>query len=523
MINPGYVTPGKGGANSSGRSPREGAGQMDETFYYGFSSRMNQNLHGQLKKKLVLRVRSQSAGFWQALAFDHYTGQGWEISDNDNIDKVGRSPWSYRFNLDYPAGLFPTRTIIQSYSAVTDLPNVIPHLLYPRALYFPTKEIGVDQNGNLRSPVGLQEGLTYTVMSQVPYRDRTVLRRAPNIYSPRIQKHYLSLSLDPKLEDRIRQQAIALLNKSPKPINSAYEAALFLTQSIKQHYTLRPDIPFLEKNEDLVEAFLFKNKGGYPDHFTTVLTVMLRSIGIPARLAVGFALGQFNPFTGYYLVHNTDAYALTQVFFGNFGWFDFDPIPGHDLYPPSFENEESFGVLKQIWNWVAGWLPSPVTGFLTFVWTNIIETFFTFLAWIWKFVSGSIIGGLLGLIGAIALAFVSWLGWQQLRLWLYRKRLEKMPPMQRIYQQMLTALMRKGYPKNSAQTPNEYCQSLRERLTPEQFELVEEITQAYICWRYGGQMANTDYLSLQLRLLMRNFSSPLEYNRMRKQKHLVRS
>jgi transglutaminase-like putative cysteine protease len=41
---------------------------------------------------------------------------------------------------------------------------------------------------------------------------------------------------------------------------------------------------------------------------------MLRSIGIPARLATGFAPGQFNPFTGFYVVQNTDAYAITEVF-----------------------------------------------------------------------------------------------------------------------------------------------------------------------------------------------------------------
>ncbi|MFM7576136.1 MAG: transglutaminase-like domain-containing protein, partial [Microcystaceae cyanobacterium] len=112
----------------------------------------------------------------------------------------------------------------------------------------------------------------------------------------------------PAIKERVQQQAIALLDKSPKPINTMYEAALYLTQALKQNYTIKTDIPFLEKKEDLVEAFLFRDQGGYPDHFSTVLTMMLRSLGIPARFTVGFAPGQFNPFTGYYLVHNTDAY-----------------------------------------------------------------------------------------------------------------------------------------------------------------------------------------------------------------------
>jgi len=48
---------------------------------------------------------------------------------------------------------------------------------------------------------------------------------------------------------------------------------------------------------------------------------MLRSIGIPARLVAGFSPGEFNPFTGLYVVRNTDAYAMTEVYFPKYGWF----------------------------------------------------------------------------------------------------------------------------------------------------------------------------------------------------------
>ncbi|MEB3192473.1 MAG: DUF3488 and DUF4129 domain-containing transglutaminase family protein [Snowella sp.] len=502
IVNPGYVNPGKDSqGGGSGKSPAEGPGSVDDTVYYGFNNRINQNLRGGMKQQLVLRVRSQTAGFWRALAFDHYTGQGWEISANDDITKIPRSSWSYRFDLNPSLGFMKTRQIIQTYTAVTNLPNVIPNLAMPRYLYFPTKEIGIDHNGSLRSPVGLVEGLTYTVVSEVPYRDRTVLRQAPREYSPGVQQKYLPIP--PQIEEKVRKRTLELLSKSPKPINSVYEAALYLTQALKQNYTVK-DIPFFDPKEDLVEAFLFKYQGGYPDHFSTVLTVMLRSIGIPSRLAVGFGSGQFNPFTGYYLVHNTDAHALTEVYFPYFGWFSFDPIPGHDLYPPSFEDEETFSVLKQIWNWVASWLPSPITNFLSLFWTNMIGALLGFLAWLWNVVSGSLLGALLGLILAIAAGFVGWLGWEQARRWLYQRRLAKMHPMARLYQQMLSALKGQGYGKNLAQTPSEYVQSLREYLTVEQLEVVEKISFAYVSWRYGGQPQNLDYLQQQFRTLLRS-------------------
>jgi len=150
--------------------------------------------------------------------------------------------------------------------------------------------------------------------------------------------------------------------------------------------------------------FLFRFQGVTPIISSTVLTIMLRSIGIPARLATGFAPGQFNPFTGFYVVQNTDAYAITEEFLG-YGWYTFDPIPGHELIPPSFEEAEPFSVLKQFWQWVAGRLPSPVMG----SWSdlgNVIVTIGQLLAGYGAFISESFSGNSCGLVGTSSLTLV---------------------------------------------------------------------------------------------------------------------
>jgi transglutaminase-like putative cysteine protease len=493
--NPGY----RNGAEGSGGDGRNRPGAIDNTFYYGFNSRMNQNLRGEMTKKLVLRVRSQAPGFWKALSFDRYTGQGWEISNNDDITKLRRSPWSYRFTLDQLYSEMKTERIVQTYSPVTDLPNVIPSLYHPEYLYFPTQEVGIDQNGSLRSPVGLLADLTYTVISEVPVRDRTFLRdyRIPN--DVRIHPRYLEVP--PAIQDRVKARAEELLAKADRPIETPYEISLYLAQALKQNYRIRTDLPFFDDNEDLVEAFLFKYEGGLPDHFSTVLTMMLRSLGIPARLTVGFAPGQFNPFTGYYLVHNTDAYAVTDVLFPGLGWYLFDPIPGHDLYPPSLEDTDAFSVLKQFWRWIAGWLPSPITNFIALLWTNIAGVLFSLLRWFWGFISGSFLGALLGGMMAIAAGFAGWLGWQQAQRWFHHQQLAQLPPMARLYQQLLDTLKQQGFNKSPAQTPREFAQSLREHLPLEQVAIIEEISLAYVAWRYGEQAANVPYLNQQLQRL----------------------
>jgi transglutaminase-like putative cysteine protease len=501
IINPGYIKEGK---NAKGgkveKSKEEGPGEVDDTFYYGFNDQMNQNLRGTMTPKVIMRVRSQAPGFFRVMSFDQYTGQGWKISQPNKIISLSRGAW-YQFFVGYPQTKAGTKRLVQTYTVVSNLPNVLPALTYPQSVYFPAAEIGIDPQDGLRAPFNLMEGLTYTVISQVPYRQRKQLGKASEIYPEQIKKAYLQIP--PKIADRVRQKAEQLLAKSPNPLTSNYEKALFLAQAVKQNYQIKADLPFFDKDEDLVEGFLFRYSGGYPDHFSTVLTVMLRSLGIPARLTVGLDSGQFNPFTGYYIIKNTDAYALTEVYFPEYGWFTFDPIPGHELIPPSFEEEQTFSVLKQFWNWVASWLPSPVVSLFNVIWNFSIGILFKIIGWFWKFISGSLIGFLLGLMMAISLGFLGWLCFLQLLRWGASRRLAKLHPMERLYWQMLGLLKAKGYPKHPAQTPLEYGRLSRQYHPANLSEIIEEISQSYVSWRYGENPQNLDYLQQQLKLLIK--------------------
>lgn len=496
VVNPGYLRSGSEG-NGTERGWNEGEGAetvvLNPRFYYGFNSEINQNLGGVLEPEVVMRVRSQAPGFWQVLAFDQYTGQGWRISRNEEAEIIKRSRWFYRFLVPRLFSAGNTKEVVQTYSITAEFSNLIPALPQAKEIYFPTREIAIDPEGSLRSPVALFDGLTYTVVSQVPYRDRALLRTAPQQYPPNIRQFYLDVP-EPILA-RVRQQAQTLLATANRPLSDPYEQALFLAQALKQRYTLQPDLPPLQPGEDLVEAFLFKFGGGYPDHFSTTLTLMLRSLGIPARLAAGFAPGQFNPFTGLYVVKNTDAYALTEVFFPGYGWFAFDPIPGHDLFPPSVEVDQTFSVLQQFWNWVAGWLPSPVAGLLNGVFTFLVAS----LAQLFQFLSGGWSGFFRSLFLFTGLGLSGWLVWQGWRTWRYRRWLSQLSPMERLYQQMLSWLSSRGWQKRPEQTPLEYAQQVRQQEASAWTEVVTEISQAYTSWRYGRRVPQLQTLERQLR------------------------
>ncbi|WP_224085707.1 DUF3488 and DUF4129 domain-containing transglutaminase family protein [Nostoc sp. MS1] len=511
IINPGYVRQGnadnQGNGNGNGNQQNQNGqpGKVDNDFYYGFNSQMNQNLRGEMKPKVVMRVRSQAEGFWRVLAFDRYTGKGWEISRNDDVTTIKRSPWSYQIYIPPAPISGKTKEVVQTYTVVSDLPNLIPALYYPKELYFPTPMIAVDKEGGLRAPVGLSKDLTYTVISEVPYRDRTLLGKAGNDYPQNINKHYLQIP--PEIADKVKQRTEEILaeyskqlvwkSDTPKTLNSNYEKVLYLTQHLKQHYSI-PENPFefphLSDNEDLVESFLFQHQGGYADHFSTVLTVMLRSIGIPARLVAGFSPGEFNPFTGMYVVRNTDAYAMTEVYFPKYGWFSFDPIPNHPLIPPSVEDVQTFSVLRQFWQWVAGWLPSPVTGLLNNVFGTLFSWIGKAIAWFFRLFTQGWFGILTGLIVGTSTAFLAWLGWTQWKGWRTRRWLGKLPPMESLYQQMLQWTAQKGLGKHPAQTPLEYAQVSYQHHGKTTAQVIDEICQAYVSWRYGGQKPNLNQL-----------------------------
>lgn len=524
ITNPGYVRGGnsEGSGGGSGRNPETGPGKLNDTFYYGFNTKINQNLRGEMKPQVVMRVRSQAAGFWRVLAFDRYTGQGWEISRNDKTLTLNRPYWSYQFYLNWMRTLNRTREVIQSYTMVSQMPNLIPALDQPKELYFPTQDIAVDPEGTLRSPLELREGLTYTVISEVPYRDRTSLGKAGTNYSKNIQNYYLQVP--PQIKDKVRRVTEEILAgrtrvaTSDKPINSAYEKALYLAQYLKQNpnYKLQKEPPFLREDEDLVEAFLFGYKnspagtkitGGYPDHFASVMTIMLRSVGIPARVVGGFDPGEFNPFTGLYIVKNTDAYLMTEVYFPKYGWFPFNPVPGYPLYPQSIEDNQTFSALQAFWKWVAGWLPTPVTSLLSTVIGFIFAWLVGVITWFLALFSKGWIGLFTGLIVGVGCGFIGWLLWQTWRNWRYRRWLKKLPPVEGIYQEMLKDLARKGFVKRRAQTPLEYARDMRQHLGVDEVEVIEEVSQAYVRWRYGGEVGNLAQLRQLVENLRRNFNS----------------
>jgi len=89
-------------------------------------------------------------------------------------------------------------------------------------------------------------------------------------------------------------------------------------------YTL--ELPKTEERDPLT-YFLFTRKMGHCEYFASAMTVMLRTLGIPSRLATGFQSGTYNPLTELYVIRASDAHSWVEAYLPRRGWTTFDPTP----------------------------------------------------------------------------------------------------------------------------------------------------------------------------------------------------
>ncbi|MGD2071760.1 MAG: DUF3488 and transglutaminase-like domain-containing protein [Gemmatimonadota bacterium] len=101
---------------------------------------------------------------------------------------------------------------------------------------------------------------------------------------------------------------------------------------------------------DPIVTFLFDRREGHCEYFATAMVLMLRSRGIPARLATGFLGAEYNSLEGYYVVRQSNAHAWVEAFLPDRGWTVFDPTPPAGR--PGMAETGMAQILSQAWDYV---------------------------------------------------------------------------------------------------------------------------------------------------------------------------
>lgn len=317
----GLSNPSLGDENPSGGGGGTGdTGTGAASFgYFGFSNRLDTSVRGRPDDTLVMRVRAAAPDFWRGQTFDAFDGRVWSIAQEGTQVLTGRSSIPTRptdFDPDVRGDEF-----IQTFFLETPGPNVIFGAYRVSQVYIPQRALFQLDDGTVRTGVELENGAVYTVVSHRPQVTEARLRAAGDVAQTAptpIRARYTQL---PPTPQRVLDLAARVTRSAP----TTYDKVRALEAWMAANTQYQIDIPPLPRGENAVDRFLFVDRVGFCEQIATSLVVMLRSQGIPARLAVGYTPGERNPFTGMYEVKASDAHAWAEVYFPDVGWQAFDP------------------------------------------------------------------------------------------------------------------------------------------------------------------------------------------------------
>ena len=292
----------------------------------GFSDRVSLGDLGRIRRDptVALRVETlrgtpprETAAYWRGLAFDHFDGRHWSVTPS------ARSALAAVTDLGVRVGREPH-----------DAPLVQRVLREPVAsgvLFAAGRSVDVegtlgrlerDSNGGLYAPDTSDERVQYAIASDPAQPTLETLRQERAVAPPPGAERYLEL---PPQNPAIPALAARVTEGQATDADRAFAIEHWLRENGRYS-----DTPPPEREGDPrppVERFLLERTEGHCEYFASAMVVLLRSVGIPARLVNGFAGGRENAFGGFVELSRADAHAWVEVPFERAGWVRFDPTP----------------------------------------------------------------------------------------------------------------------------------------------------------------------------------------------------
>ncbi|HEU0294760.1 MAG TPA: transglutaminaseTgpA domain-containing protein [Anaerolineales bacterium] len=176
----------------------------------------------------------------------------------------------------------------------------------------------------------LQPGETYQVDAVIINPTIEGLRAASTEYPQWVTDRYLQLPEN--FSPRIQTLAQEITAQAETP----YDKTMAITQYLRENIEYSPTVSKPPARTDTLEWLLFDYKKGYCVYYASAEVVMLRSLGIPARMAVGFTQGtgatddlEGGPVQSFeissFTVRKKNAHAWPEVYFPGTGWVEFEP------------------------------------------------------------------------------------------------------------------------------------------------------------------------------------------------------
>ena len=447
--------------------------------YPGFSSSMDLRARGALSDQIVFRVRADQAELWRAEAFDTYDGSLWTASDGRSSG-LSLDADTQSYEPRYPPMEVPlpppfSNEIVQTFYVSQAQPNVLFAAARAEKIYFPGSGLQMDRYGSIRSSFLLDEGMVYSVVSQVPVVPTPLLRLLPrpNTAAPSLARY---LQLPAELPQRDRNLAARIVGDA----DSEEEAVVRVQAWIQQHTTYDLSVPREPPGVDAVDHFLFETHRGFCEHIASAMAVLLRAEGVPTRIVTGYGPGERNPLTGYFEVRQSDAHAWVEVYYPRVGWLPYDPTFGVPPAEPVSGSLIGAEVVASIQRLIREHVPAPLKNAVGQGVHAILAAAPLIGRW-WPVAVFAVAGA--------ALAIAS------LRRRRRRSRAPRPPDAAgRAFEALVDALAAAGHPRPPSQTPSELLASLPDDpgLSPEVMGEAGIVVRTFELVRFGDPARRPD-------------------------------
>jgi transglutaminase-like putative cysteine protease len=476
----------------------------------GFSNEVVLGQIGEIKNdsSAVMHIRPDSAGFpdglkWRGVALSEFDGRRW-------------------FN---PRMETKTVRLDNGWTLVTDRPRIGNRLFYHVTLNAVDSEAlfvaGLPEQLRTEHPgiAGMRRDIFAEAENEVVRGPNDSLRLR---FTPPDNFRYAVSSIleagtsatdHAALSSDARQRCLQLHQLDPRVRELAEKVtARAIENHLRSSYGYTLNLPD-HQTTDPIAYFLFERRKGHCEYFASAMAVMLRAIGIPARMVNGFQSGTFNPISNQYVIRASDAHSWVEAYLESRGWTTFDPTPADPSARPNellarfslwtdaadtfwqdwvlrYDQGRQLILASQLQNssrqlrmgWIESWSRSAVQ------WKSRLGD--------WSAAHGSALGLMIALLAVLVLA-----GPRVLRSLHMSHRVRRVREGQAsagdatvLYERMLDLLRHRGFQKPAWFTPREFAASL----PAETGILVDQFTAAYNDLRFGGKLDAAPRLTLLL-------------------------
>lgn len=471
----------------------------------GFSDKVNLGEMGEIIRNtgIVMRARISARPEsipadtkWRGVALDYYDGKSWSNTGKEfnRVNRTGRGFVVSQRTRDPKVEQMVLQTIYLE--PFTNFLFGAPQVLQISGNVSSTGFIFRDENGSLSTFRRGPELLRYEVWSDLISRNEMIARaQGGGDFPEPVQGRYLQLPA-------VHPAVGGLAKQIVRDQESAIGKALLIEAFLKNNYGYSLENQSAN-TEDPLYDFLFVSKVGHCEYFATAQAVMMRGLGIPARIVNGFQLGELNEWSDYYIVRQSDAHSWVEGYFAGVGWVDFDATPASETELPFYMARFLGNLLDAVdvfWTEIVTFDRLKQVGLFRSLAINLQSTWLRVsnlsqdvgkLGWLrgwidfknWE-LTRSIF---LYLIPVLAAPLVGWVVYRYRRYFrvLWKQRVLKrnagdIAP--EYYLEMLDLLKRRGFVKKPCETPAEFVHRIA---TDVPSALPSRITELYYRNRFG--------------------------------------